>query len=127
MRNKDTCVFVREDDCPKEAVRLTCEECEKSKHYETITKAIEDFTSLGESFTDLFTLCNNLIANNRTTVEIDIPVESIYKINRVMSAFLSAKEKFTTDEMMYRRLIFYFFDIIIDEFNEEEYTDNCLH
>lgn len=127
MRNKNICVFVSEDDCPKEAVRLTCEECEKHKHYETITKAVEDFASLGESFTDLFAFCNKLVANNGTTAEVVIPVESIHKINRVMNAFLTAREDFTGDETMYRRLIFYFFDIVIDEFNEEEYIDNYIH
>lgn len=127
MRNEKICVFVDEDDCPKLAVHLTCEECEKYKHYETIEKAVNDFVSLGESFTDLFQMLQTMQKHNGKNIAVDYPIESIHKINRVMTAFLTAKENLSREEIMYRRLIFYFFDIIIDEFNENEYTDTYLN
>lgn len=126
MRNKKICVFADELDCPKEAIHLTCEECEKHKHYETIEKAVEDFISLGDSFTDLFQMLKTMQDNDSKKVTVDIPAESIYKINRVMTTFLSSREQFTEEETIYRRLIFYFFSIVIDEFNQEEYTEDTF-
>jgi len=127
MRHKD-CIFAVEEDCPKEVIGLTCADCEKNKSYEVIKKAIDDFTSLGESFTDLFVLCNNLLANNGTTVEIAMPLNSVHKINRVMTAFLSKDGMASEEDPVYRRLIFYFFGIVVDEFESEEYNnDRNLH
>ena len=126
MRNEKICIFTAEEDCPKLAVNLTCEDCEKYKHYETIEKAVNDFVSLGESFNDLFAMCNILLKNNGTSVKLEVPVESIQKINRVMIALLTVKEDQTEYEVIYRRLIFYFFSIIVDEFIENEYTEDTL-
>ena len=126
MRNEKICVFAAEEDCPKEKIGLTCENCIKHKHYEVIENAVQDFVSLGESFTDLFLLCNKLFAENGKTVSLDVPVESLHKINRVMTALLTVKEDQTEYEVIYRRLIFYFFSIIVDEFIENEYTEDTL-
>lgn len=128
MRNKDICIFASEDDCPKNAIRLTCEECEKHMRYKIIEKAVEDFTSLGESFTNMFVFWNKLCSERETKVlGVDAPIDSIIKINKVMSCLLTTREAFTEEETVYRRLIFYFFNIIIDEFNESEYTDGYLN
>lgn len=126
MRIKDECVFADEVDCPKDSVGLDCDECIKHKHYQVIENAVQDFVSLGESFTDLFLLCNKLFAENGKTVSLDVPVESLHKINRVMTALLTVKEDQTAQEVIYRRLIFYFFSIIVDEFIENEYTEDTL-
>lgn len=126
MRNEKICIFTTEEDCSKLAVNLTCEDCEKYKHYETIEKAMNDFVSLGESFNDLFALCNTLLKNNGTLVKLEVPVESIQKIKRVMTSFLTSKEELSREEIMYRRLTFYFFGIVVDEFSENEYTDSYL-
>lgn len=123
MRNDEICVFLSEVDCPKDSIHMTCEECEKNKFYEVIEKALNDFVSLGDSFTELFTLCNDLIKHNGTTVEVQIPTDSIHSVNRVMNALLSTVVSTSPQDIIYRRLIYHFFNIIIDEFKEEEYIE----
>ena len=122
MKHKD-CIFVAEEDCPKEKINLTCADCAKHKTYETIEKAVRDFTGLGENYTEIFTLHKKLIDGHGTTVDIETPVESIFSVNRVMANLLSNNPCETHLDVMYRRLIFYFFKIIIDEFEEEEYNN----
>ena len=124
---RDECIFMEEEDCPKIGIGLSCDECIANKHYETIERAVNDFVSLGESFTAIFEMCNVLIKNNGSSVKLSIPVEDISKVHRVMTALLTTQEKLTAEEIIYRRLIFYFFSLIIDEFNDSEYTEEQLH
>jgi len=123
----DECIFAAEEDCPKEHIKLSCEDCGKFKYYESIKKAVDDFTAMGDAFTDMFVLCNNLIKGNGKTVEIDMPLESIHKINRVMTTFLSKNGAETSEDVVYKRLIFYFFGIVVDEFETEEYEYKPIH
>ena len=128
MRDRSICVFVSEEDCPKEHISLSCKECIKNDYHKIIEEALSDFVSLGDSFTDIFLLCNELIANNGAKVKVEIPLESIHKVNRVVNALFSTKEKNEGKEIIYRRLIYYFFEIIIDEFKEKEYREKeSLH
>lgn len=123
---RDECIFESEEDCPKKGIRLSCDECVKNKHYETIEKAVNDFVSLGDSFTALFVMCNGIMRNDGSVAELTVPVDDINIIHRTMTSVLTArgKEELTKEEIVYRRLIFYFFSLIIDEFNEEEYTED---
>lgn len=121
MKNEE-CIFASEDDCPKDAIKITCEECIKNKHYETIEKATRDFIGLGESFTELFHLHKQLIDADSGTVSIKTPVESIMLVNRVMSTFLSATKAATEKEHVYQKLIVYFFGIVVDDYETIEDT-----
>jgi len=125
MRHEN-CIFADEDDCPKEAIHLTCEECKQHKLYETIERAVRDFTGLGEAFTEVFELHKTLIDNNGKSVEIKIPDKSIFLINHVMATFLSRDPETTEEGKIYRRLIFYFFSILIDDFESDEYKVKSL-
>ena len=120
----ENCIFVSEEDCPKNAVGITCEQCFKNRYYDTINFAVKDFTGLGASFTDVFILFKQLIDGNGKTVKIETPVDSMFAINRVMTAILGIEHG--TDERgnLYKRLMFYFFSIVIDEFNNAEYKEN---
>ena len=120
MRHSE-CIFAAEEDCPKLAVELTCEDCGKHKVYETIEQAIRDYTSLGEAFTEIFAMFKTLIDGNGTTVSIETPTESFFVANRVMTTLLSENDELSVNERYYRRLTFYFFSILIDEFKTEEY------
>jgi len=121
----ENCIFVAVDDCPKDEIKISCADCIENKYYDVIKQAVDDFTSLGESFTDLFLFCNKLMKRSEETSEQEIPLDSTYKINRVMTAFLSQKEneELARGEVVYRRLIFYFYSILIDEFEIKEYTE----
>jgi len=90
-----------------------------------IEQAVNDFISLGESFTDIFLFCNKLMKHSGKKRELEMPLSSTRIINRVMTAFLSQKEneELEKGEVVYRRLIFYFFSILIDEFEIKEYTE----
>ena len=120
---KTDCVFMSETDCPKEGVGLDCDTCIKNKSYEIIEKALNDFVDMGDAFTSLFIMCNKLMKNKDQTCKIDVNVEHIKKIHRVMTAFLTSKEVLTENETLYRRLIFHFFGLIVDEFKEREYEE----
>lgn len=118
------CIFVAVEDCPKDEIRISCVECIENKYYGVINQAVDDFTSLGESFTDMFLFCNKLMKHSGETSELEIVLDSTQKINRVMTAFLSQKEneEMAKADVVYRRLIFYLFSILIDEFEIKEYT-----
>ena len=88
MRHKD-CIFVREDDCPKEELRISCEVCEKHKYTEEIKRAVADYESLGEAFRAVFTTMNTLIKNDGGKVEVEVPVDSAHILNRVAVALLA--------------------------------------
>ena len=123
MKHKD-CIFVAEDDCPKEHVQIDCIDCEKYKYHETIGRAVKDFTGLGESYTAIFELHKKLIDGHGKTIDIETPVEAIFEVNRVMSAYLSKDRPYDKNEILYRRLVNFFFKIIIDEFEDREYTES---
>lgn len=121
---KDECVFMSEDDCPKNSMGISCDRCIEIKFYEIVEKAIEDFISLGDSFTAIFEMCNRLMHYKDKPVVLDMPVVEINKVHRVMTALLVVKEPENEEELMYKRLIFHFFGLIIDEFKEREYTED---
>ena len=122
----DECVFVSVEDCPKDEIKISCSECIENRYYELIEQAVNDFASLDESFTDLFLFCSKLMNHNEKTNELEIPLNSTQKINRVMTAFLSQKEneELPKGGVIYKRLIFYFFSILIEEFESKEYTES---
>jgi len=119
----DECIFASEEDCPKEVINLNCRTCGKNKSYIHIKKAIDDFVALGDSFTELFVFCAKLMQKED---KVSMPIESIQKVNRVMSAFLRENKDSETTDKVYTRTIFYFFSIIVDEFEEEEYHNGEL-
>jgi len=122
----DESVFVSVEDCPKDEIKISCSECIENRYYELIEQAVNDFASLDESFTDLFLFCSKLMNHNEKTNELEIPLNSTQKINRVMTAFLSQKEneELPKGGVVYKRLIFYFFSILIEEFESKEYTES---
>ena len=126
MGSKLNCIFSSEEDCPKDYVALTCEECLLNKYYLVIERALKDFVTLGDSFTAIFQLCEKMLNNHNKQIKVEVPVESINNANRVINALLGMDEALIGEEKLYRRLIFYFFEIIIDEFKENEYTEDGL-
>lgn len=126
MKIKDECIFTDEEDCPHEAVVLKCEDCIKNKRYKIIEKAVNDFVSLGDDFTEVFKMSNQLIQNKDKSVKIIVPVEEIERIHRVMTSFLTTRAELSGEELLYRRLINHFFGIVVDEFKELEYTDDVV-
>jgi hypothetical protein len=122
MRHSD-CIFVAEEDCPKERVCLNCDQCFKYKSYETIEGAVRDFTGLGEDTNNIFKIFQFMVENQGKSVEVVVPEKELLSVNRVMAALLaSKKEDEHFNDQLYRRLIFCFFRIIIDEFEEKEYN-----
>ena len=119
----ENCIFVSEDDCPKDKIHLTCEECFKNQYQEVINQAVKDFTGLGASFTKVFEVFRQLIAGNGKTIALETPVQSMHSISRAITAIFGNTSKIG-NEKIYQRLMFYFFHIIIDEFEEEEYKEN---
>lgn len=117
----ENCIFAAVEDCPKDEIKISCADCIEKKYYDVIKQAVDDFTSLGESFTDMFLFCNKLMKHS----ELEMPLDSTHKIHRVMTAFLSQKEneELAKGDVVYRRLIFYFISILIDEFEIKEYTE----
>jgi len=127
MRHED-CIFADEEDCPKDKIKITCSECLRDKSYETIERAVRDFTALGEAYTEIFVLLKKLIDHDGKTVSIVTPVDSAVVVNKVMTAILTKDPALTREDAVYRRLIFCFFGILVDQFNEEEYVeDTYLH
>jgi len=122
----DECIFASTEDCPKEDIKLTCEECVKNKYYDTIFKATEDFVDMGKAFTDLFELFNSFNSKEKDPAPISIPSESIKKVHRVMTAFLSQNDPIEAEATVYRRLIYRYFKILVDEFEASEYADTAL-
>ncbi len=122
MKHKD-CIFVCEDDCPLDTVGFSCEDCEQNSLTVTIKQAVDDYVALGESFEQVLKLLKTLIANDGKTVAISTPVAATHIINRVITALLGTTPLMDKDKIVYRRLIFYFFKILIAEFEEEEYTE----
>jgi len=115
MRHKN-CIFFEEADCAKEYLEFTCEECEENKHYETIKEALDDFIALGDSFSALFLMLKKLLDEKDKTVDIEIPVDKITIINRVMTAFLTTEKSRSEKDLMYRRLIYFFFKVTGEDF-----------
>ncbi len=124
MKNEN-CIFAAEVDCPKDEIKLSCAECIENRYYDVIKQAVDDFASLGESFTDLFLFFNKLMKHSGKSSELEIPLDSTHKVNRVMTAFLSQKEneELAKEDVVYKRLIFYFFRILTDEYESKEYTE----
>jgi hypothetical protein len=122
MRHEE-CIFAAEEDCPKEVIGLNCKACGENKSYVQMKKAIDDFVALGDSFTEIFVFCSKLIQKED---KVSMPIESIQKVNRVMTAFLRENKDSESADKIYTRLIFYFFSIVVDEFEEEEYHNEEL-
>lgn len=121
----ENCIFVSEDDCPKDYIHITCEECFKKQYHEVINQAVNDFTGLGTSFTEIFGMFNILImTKDGASIKLNTPTSSMHSIGRVMTAILRSVPVISDNDKIYRRLMFYFFHIIIDEFEEEEYKEN---
>lgn len=117
----ERCIFNAEEDCPMKLLGLSCEICDVNKLEVVIKQAVDDFTGLGESFEALFGMLKILFDSGGKPVELDVPHEKILSINRAMTALLSDSETVTEADICYKRLIFYFFKIIVDEFESEEY------
>lgn len=122
MKHKD-CIFVSEDDCPLDTVGFSCKDCEQDNLTVTIKQAVDDYVALGESLEQILKLLKTLISNDGKTVTVSTPVEATHIINRVVTALLGITPLMDKDKIVYRRLIFYFFKILIAEFEEEEYTE----
>ena len=121
----ENCIFVSEDNCPKDHVHITSEECLKNQYHKVINQAVKDFTGLGAFFTEIFGMFNSLIlADKGESIKLITPVQSMHSIGRVMTAILRSVPVISDNDKIYRRLMFYFFHIIIDEFEEEEYKEN---
>lgn len=118
MRHAD-CIFMSEDDCPKDNINITCEQCGKHKYYEDIELSARDFVALGDSFTALFNVCNDAFNDRKTGT----PMEHVVQAHRVMTSLLSKEDPSTEKKRVYRRLIFYYFSLIIDEFISQEYAE----
>lgn len=125
IMNNENCIFSGEVDCPKDKIKISCPECIENSYHDVIEQAVDDFTSLGESFTDLFLFCNKFMRHGGKTSELKMPLSSTHKINRVMTAFLRQKEneELPKGGIVYRKLIFNFFSILIDEFENKEYVE----
>lgn len=121
----ENCIFASVEDCPKDEISISCVECIENKYYDVIKQAACDFSSLGESFSDMFILFNKLMTHCVEISELEISLDSTHKINRVMTAFLGQKEneELPKGGVVYRRLIYYFFSILIDDFETKEYTE----
>lgn len=102
------CIFVKEEDCPMLLLELSCQVCDDAKLEVVCKQAVEDFTSMGESFEVLFAMLKTLMDNLGTPVDIKLPADEILAVNRVMTALLSDTEQVTQEEVCYQRLIFYF-------------------
>ena len=85
----ENCIFASVEDCPKDEIKISCAECIENRYYDVIKQAVDDFASLGESFTELFLFFNKLMKHSGKTNELEKPLGSAQKINRVMTAFLS--------------------------------------
>lgn len=125
MRHEN-CIFMSESDCPLEQIKIDCETCKINNLTETIQNTLEDYTKLGEAFTDVFNMFKKLIDNDGKTITIETPIEHIFIINRVITAFLSDEEKTEQKDIVYQRLIFYFFKILIEEFENKEYVEHII-
>lgn len=125
MRHEN-CIFMSESDCPLEQIKIDCETCKINNLTETIQNALEDYTQLGEAFTDVFNMFKKLIDNDGKTVAIETSIEHIFIINRVITTFLSDEEKTEQKDIVYQRLIFYFFKILIEEFENKEYEEHII-
>lgn len=117
----ERCIFKEEEDCPMKLLGLSCEMCNINKLEVVIKQAVDDFTGLGESFEALFGMMKILFDSEGKPVELNVPYEKTLSINRAMTALLSENEAVTQEDICYKRLIFYFFKIIVDEFESEEY------
>ena len=115
----ENCIFVSEDDCPKDNIHITCEECFKNQYHEVINQAVKDFTGLGASFTEVFEVFRQLLDGDGKSIKLVTPVPSMHSIGRVMTAILRSSPVISANDKIYRRLMFYFFHIIIEEFEDE--------
>ena len=118
------CIFEDVNDCPLKDMQVTCEACGKGNLTGIIKRAVSDFTKLGPAFVDVFNTFNSLIHNDGKVVEVAIPADSIHVINRVINTLFSIEETTSEEQVVYKRLIFYFFDNLIQEFKQREYGVN---
>lgn len=117
----ERCIFLAEEDCPMHLLGLSCQVCDDDKLEVVIKQAVDDFVSMGENFEALFGMLKILMDNDGKPVDVKLPADEILSINRAMTTLLSDTEVKTEAEICYRRLIFYFFKILVDEFESEEY------
>jgi len=117
----ENCIFLEEDLCPREEIELTCEKCLENKAYEVIEKAVRDFSGSGEAFQEIFDIFKQLMDNDGSSITIKTPVDSIFLINRFITAMLGTSIEISENEKLYRRIIFYLLRNLIDEFESEEY------
>ena len=124
MSRHEDCIFLAEDDCPKDEVEILCADCKEHKYYNEIEQAINDFVSLGEVFTDLFKIFEQIRGFKGKAINLTLKEKTLPICQRVMTALLTTKEQFDANEIIYRRMIFYLFGIMIDEFKENEYNED---
>jgi len=117
----ERCIFNAEEDCPMKLLGLSCQVCDDNKLEVVVKQAVDDFVGMGENFEQLFAMLKTLMDSNGESVDVKRPADEILSINRAMTALLSDTEPQTQEAVCYRRLIFYFFKIIVDEFESEEY------
>jgi hypothetical protein len=126
MMTEPDCFFEDKEDCPIRSTYTSCQDCVDRKYAETVKQAVEDYEALGESFSDVFQLFNKMISPSEKLVELLIPLDKIHIINRVIVALFNDNTERTAEEALYRRLIYYCFRVMIDEFEKEEYDINRI-
>lgn len=117
----ERCIFKAEEDCPMKLLGISCTICDTNNLEVVIKRAVDDYTGMGEAYEALFAMLKNLFDSNGKQVDVKVPHEEILLINRVMTTLLSEVDPQTQEAVCYRRLIFYFFKILVDEFESEEY------
>ena len=123
------CIFEDKEDCPLKDLHIFCTDCAENNYIEVIKKAVSDYEKLGPAFTEVFTSFNKLIKNEGEIVELVLPVDSIFIINRVVTALLGTDETlaYSKEQILYRRLLFYFLSVLIDEFESSEYGEKVIN
>ena len=124
----EKCIFASEDDCPLESISISCAACMEHGYTEVIKQAIKDYTELGDNFNHVFNMLKTLFTDEEKVLELNVPLDSIQAVVRILNALLGSSEVTDNQKLVYRRLIFLFFSFLIEEFESLEYADpESLH